>query len=97
MVLATTTHESPTTQDGTKHLMTVSRLLFEGTMATCHPPGIAEDVGKVPRSKLQRVSSEVRRTPDLGQAVNQSAEMRSALVFFATAHSFRERSLESVN
>ena len=53
--------------------------------------------GESPRSKLQRVSSEDRRTPDLGQAMNQSAEMRSALEFFATAHSFRECSLESVN
>ena len=49
------------------------------------------------RSKLQRVSSEDRRTSVLGKAMNQSAEMRSALEFFATAHSFRERSLESVN
>ena len=32
-----------------------------------------------------------------GQAVEQSAEMRSALEFFATGQSFRERSLESVN
>ena len=32
-----------------------------------------------------------------GQAVKQSAEMRSALEFFATAQSCRERSLESVN
>ena len=49
-----------------------------------------------PRSKLQKVSSEDRRTPVLGQAVNQSAELWSALEFFATAHSFRERSVESV-
>ena len=35
--------------------------------------------------------------PVRGQAVNQSAELRSALEFFATAHSFRERSFESVN
>ena len=48
-------------------------------------------------SKLQRVSSEDRRTPVLGQAMNQSSEMRSAMEFFATTHSFRERSLESVN
>ena len=53
--------------------------------------------GESPRSKLQRVSSEDLRTPVLGQAVNQSAEMRSALEFFATAQLFRERSLESVN
>ena len=53
--------------------------------------------GESLRSKLQRVSSEDLRTPVLGQAVNQSAEMRSALEFFATAHSFPERSLESVN
>ena len=50
-----------------------------------------------PRAKLQRVSSEDYRTPVRGQAVNQSAEMRSVLEFFATAHSFRERSIESVN
>ena len=53
-------------------------------------------VMKVPvRSYL--VSSEDRRTPVRGQAVKQSTELRSALEFFATAHSFRERSLESVN
>ena len=45
-------------------------------------------VGKVP---VQRVSSEDRRTPVRGQAVKQSAEMRSALEFFATAQSCRER------
>ena len=43
-----------------------------------------------PRAKLQRVSSEDRRTPVRGQAVEQSAEMRSALEFFATGQSFRE-------
>ena len=49
-------------------------------------------------SKGNRVVDSVSlRTPDLGQAVNQSAELRSSLVFFATAQSFRERSLESVN
>ena len=42
-------------------------------------------------------SSEDLRTPVRRQAVKQSAELRSALVFFATAQSFRERSLESVN
>ena len=39
---------------------------------------------------LQRVSSEDRRTPVRGQAVEQSAEMRSALEFFATGQSFPE-------
>ena len=29
--------------------------------------------------------------------MNQSSEVRSAMVFFATAQSFRERTLESVN
>ena len=53
--------------------------------------------GGSPRSKLQRVSTEDQRTQVLGQAVNQSAEMRSAFEFFATAHSFPERTLESVN
>ena len=52
--------------------------------------------GESPSAKLQRVSSEDCRTPVRGQ-VKQSAEMRSALELFATAHSFRERSLESVN
>ena len=46
--------------------------------------------GESPRSKLQRVSSEDLRTPVLGQAVNQSAEVQSAMEFFATAHSFPE-------
>ena len=53
--------------------------------------------GESPRVKLQGVSSEDLRTPICGQAVKQSAEMRSALEFFATTPSFRERSLESVN
>ena len=41
-------------------------------------------------------SSEDLRTPVRRQAVKLSAELWSALVFFATAQSFRERSLESV-
>ena len=49
--------------------------------------------GESPRAKLQRVSSEDCRTPVRGQAVEQSAEMRSALEFFATAQSCRERSV----
>ena len=53
-------------------------------------------VGKVPRAKLQRVSSEDCRTPFRGQAVKQSTEMRPVLDFFATAHSFCGRSLQSV-
>ena len=47
--------------------------------------------GESLRAKFQRVSSEDRRTPIRGQAVKQSAEMRSALVFFATAQSCRWR------
>ena len=50
-----------------------------------------------PRSKIQRFSSGDFRTPVRGQAVKQSAMMRSALEFFATAQSCCERSLESVN
>ena len=55
-------------------------------------------VVKVPRAKLQRVSSEDCRTPVCGQAVKQSAEMQSALEFFATALSSCERpvSVDSV-
>ena len=49
--------------------------------------------GESPLAKLQRVSSEDRKTPVCGQAVKQSAEMRSALEFFATAHSCRELSV----
>ena len=45
--------------------------------------------GESPRAKLQRVSSDDRRTPVCGQAVKQSAEMRSALEF-ATAQSCRK-------
>ena len=37
------------------------------------------------------------RTPFRGQAVKQSAEMRSALEFFATAQLYCERALESVS
>ena len=40
--------------------------------------------GESPHVKLQRVSSEDHRTPVCGQAVKQSAVMRSALEFFAT-------------
>ena len=45
--------------------------------------------------KLQRVSSDDRRTPFREQAVEQSSEMRSALDFFVTAQSCCEHSLES--
>ena len=38
--------EGPTTQDGTGHLIAVSRLLFEGTMATCLPPVMLEMLQK---------------------------------------------------
>ena len=44
MMLAMEARVGPTTQDGTGHLMAVSRLLFEGTLATCHPSGIAGEV-----------------------------------------------------
>ena len=47
-----------------------------------------------------RVFSSLRyviRTPFRGLAVNQNSEMRSVLEFIVTAHSFCERSLESVN
>ena len=44
--------------------------------------------GECPRSKLQRVSTEDLKTTVLGLAVNQGAEMRSALEFFATAQMF---------
>ena len=37
------------------------------------------------------------RTQVRGQAVKQNSEIQSALEFFATSQSFRERSLESVN
>ena len=48
-------------------------------------------------SKGNRVVDSVNvRTPVRRQARNQSAELRSSLVFFATEQSFRERSLESV-
>ena len=44
--------------------------------------------GESPRSKFQRMSTEDLKATVLGQAVNQSAEMRSALEFFATAQMF---------
>ena len=53
--------------------------------------------GESPRAKLQRLPSEDFRTPVCGQAVKQSAEMRSVLEFLATTQSCCERSLESVN
>ena len=51
-------------------------------------------VGKVPVRSC-RLSSEDCRTPFNGQAVKQSAEMRSALKFFGTAQSCRERQFPS--
>ena len=53
--------------------------------------------GESPHVKLQRVSSENHRTQVRGQAVKQSSEIQSALEFFTTSQSCRERSLESVN
>ena len=53
--------------------------------------------GESSRSKLQRVTSEDLRTTVRRQAMNQSADVRSAMEFFATAQTFRERSLEVVN
>ena len=50
-----------------------------------------------PRSKIQRLIRRLQNTSSWsGQAVKQSAMIRSALEFFATAQSFRERSFESV-
>ena len=43
-----------------------------------------------PGANLQRVSSEDRRTPVRAHAVEQSAEMRFTLEFFATGQSFCE-------
>ena len=48
MELTMESREGPTTQDGTGHLMAVSRLLFEGTMATCHPSSIPDEVACKP-------------------------------------------------
>ena len=45
--------------------------------------------------KLQRVSSEDRKTPVCRQAVSQSAEIWSTLEFFATAQSCRECQFQS--
>ena len=36
MVFAMEAHEGPTTQDRAEDVVAVSRLLFEGTIATCH-------------------------------------------------------------
>ena len=76
VVLATAAHEGPTTQDGTEHLMTVSRLLFEGTIATCHPPCIAEVVVKV----LVEVAECVIRSPkDTRSWTGSESECRGAV------------------
>ena len=48
-------------------------------------------------SGIVKLSSEDCSTPVRGQAVTQSAELRSALVFFVTVQLFHQRSLESVN
>ena len=49
------------------------------------------------KSPCEVAESVISITPVRGRAVKQSAEMRSALEFFATAQSFRERLLQSVN
>ena len=64
----------------------VSRQRLATSSRSHHSPGIAE---KVPRAKLQKVSSEDRRTLFLGQAVNQRTVIRSVLDFFATEQSCR--------
>ena len=48
MELTMESREGPTTQDGTGHLMAVSRLLFEGTMAHCLPSGISGEDHSTP-------------------------------------------------
>ena len=90
LVLALQARQSPNTQDQAGRLKAATGHLFKVTSFTWY-------CGESPRSKLQRVSSEDLRTTVRRQAMNQSAEMRSAMEFFATAHSFRERSLEIVN
>ena len=76
---------------------------------TCHQPGVACKVaGKSSKNPVglttapsavcsRRSAMEDLRTPVRSQAVKQNAELWSALEFFATAHSFRERVLESGN
>ena len=69
-------------------LFIVAGLIF-GTMAFLATQGAFSHrrCGESPCAKLQRrVSSEDCRTPVRGQTVKQSAEMRSALEFFAIAH-----------
>ena len=82
LVLALQARQSPNTQDQAGRLKAATGHLFEVTSFTWH-------CGESPRAKLQKVSSEVRRIPFLGQAVNQRTVMRSVLDFFATAQSCR--------
>ena len=88
-VLALQARQSPNTQDQAGRLKAATGHLFEVTSFTWY-------CGESPRAKLQRVSSEDRRTAFRGQAVNQSTEMRSVLDFFATAQSFCGGSFQSV-
>ena len=89
LVLALQARQSPNTQDQAGRLKAATGHLFEVTSFTWY-------CGEIPRAKLQKVSSEDRRTTFRVQAVNQSTEMRSVLDFFATAQSICGGSLQSV-
>ena len=89
LVLALQARQSPNIQDQAGRLKAATGHLFEVTSFTWY-------CGESPRAKLQRVSSEDRRTTFRVQAVNQSTEMRSVLDFLATAQSFCGRSIQSV-
>ena len=80
LVLALQARQSPNTQDQAGRLKAATGHLFEVTSFNWY-------CGEVPSAKLQKVSSEDRRTTFRVQAVNQSTEMRSVLDFFATAQS----------
>ena len=64
LVLALQARQSPNTQDQAGRLKAATGHLFEVTSFTWH-------CGESSRAKLQKVSSEDRRIPFLGQAVNQ--------------------------
>ena len=69
----------PHPQDKAECLMVVSRLLFEGTMATCHPPGIAEVGGLWGKSPFQVAESVIGRPKDNRSWTGSGAECRDAV------------------
>ena len=73
--------------DVKRHVFYLAQTLRAQATPSAHTQGACSQrrCGESPRSLLLRESSEDLSTPVLGQAVNQSAELRSAFVFFLAA------------